>query len=330
MLMWAAWRGDAAAWDHQIIEFTDYSVFQSYAWGEHRRNFGWHPHRLVGADDGRPVAAAQVMVRRFPGGVALAWVPGGPVGSIAAWDSSFRSAIQRAAGGFQLYCRVNPTRPIAMDDVERMRTMGWRRPITPMLSGLSVVYAPAVDEATREASASRNWRHNLRRSRKHDHIATVWRTPSADDISLVYAAMQTHKGLPEQTSREAIASLLESFGDRCLVVRCDDSAGKLLAVRGALLFGDRGWDMLAAATSEARQVYATHATFWELMTQVAARGIAWYDMSGVDPVANKGVSDFKKGTGAIDLAYLGEWDWGSNALLRRVADRLVARRSRAM
>jgi lipid II:glycine glycyltransferase (peptidoglycan interpeptide bridge formation enzyme) len=142
--------------------------------------------------------------------------------------------------------------------------------------------------------------------------------------------MQNLKHLPPQITREQIVSLLGTFGDQCVLVRCDDAQGRLLALRGALTLGTKGWDTLAAATLEARKVYASHATFWELMRVCAERGVAWYDMGGIDPVRNRGVYDFKNGTGAAPLNYLGEWERASPTWLAPLAGRLVAWRSRGI
>ena len=88
--------------------------------------------------------------------------------------------------------------------------------------------------------------------------------------------------------------------------------------------------MFAAATPDGRNVYASHAAFWELMNQCEARGILSYDMSGADKMGSKGVYDFKKGTGGVDLEYLGEWDWATSSLLRHAANRLIKYRAGAM
>ena len=61
-----------------------------------------------------------------------------------------------------------------------------------------------------------------------------------------------------------------------------------------------------------------------LMKQCAERGVRWYDMGGVDPVNNRGVYDFKKGTGARALEYLGEWEWSTSKALGWGVSRLIA------
>jgi len=60
MLSWTLWRGDAAAWDASLLQFADYTIYQSSGWDEHKSHFGWMPHRLIATENGKTVAMAQV------------------------------------------------------------------------------------------------------------------------------------------------------------------------------------------------------------------------------------------------------------------------------
>ena len=330
VLTWTAWQGDAASWDGLLGNFPDGNIYQSYAWGEHRGRFGWMPYRLTATEGDRTLGMAQWLVRRTRFGVAMAWAPGGPVGNVVALGEQFRATSRQVIGARHLYCRINPLVERTALDVDGLKSTGWRQPEAPLNSPDSFVYVPTDDEPSRLALASGNWRHNLRRALKHRHAVEPWPNPDPEQIHAVYAAMQAHKGLAEQFSLAALKSIMEAFGDQCLVVRCMDTTGRTLALRGALLLGNKGWDILAAATPEGRKVYASHAAFWELMRQCAGRGVRSYDMSGADSVRAKGVHDFKRGTGARAVTYLGEWDWATSSLLRRMANYVIKYRARVL
>jgi hypothetical protein len=328
MLTWKKWEGSAAEWDENLLKFPDYTVYQSFDWGEHRGAFGWHPVRMICEDKGTIICAAQLLVRHLPLGMEFAWVPGGPAGDPAIWADSFPKALRNILGCRFLYCRVNNMRP---DDARETALLSrrWRKPEFRLHTGLSLSYAPSAAESDRLEKMSKNWSRNFRRSQKAGNAVRLWDSPDPDDMHAIYREMQDYKSLGEQFSRDALASILARFEGRCIVVRCDDSDGKLLSFRGALLFGDRAWDIFAASANAARKVYASHAAFWELMNRCAERGVTWYDMSGADPVRGKGVYDFKKGTGAEDLKFIGEWDTASFPGLRRIANLIVKWRIRA-
>ncbi|MFA7342835.1 MAG: peptidoglycan bridge formation glycyltransferase FemA/FemB family protein [Terrimicrobiaceae bacterium] len=329
MLTWKTWDGIGDEWDENLLKFPDYTVYQSFSWGEHRGAFGWCPVRMVGEENGSVVCAAQVLVRHLPLGIKFAWIPGGPVGAPAIWAGEFPKALQAALGCRLLYCRANNMRPDDPLEVQEMSAY-WRRPESCLHTGLSAAYIPAGSEAERVGRTSKNWGRNLRRAQKQGNTVRLWESPEPETMHRVYLEMQEYKSLGEQFSREALASILNRFGKQCVVVRCDDGDGNLLAFRGALLFGDRGWDIFAATSTVGRKVYASHAAFWELMNRCIGLGVKWYDMSGVDPERGKGVYDFKKGTGAEDLKFLGEWDTASFPLLRRFANFAVKWRIRSM
>lgn len=328
MINWHLWDGSAVAWDNQLQQFADYTVYQGHAWGEHRRQFGWLPIRLVATLEGNTVAMAQVLLKRYPLGVGMAWVPGGPVGDLDAWEDRLRRAIRKAAGVSFLVCRINVMKAHVDQEGIQLEKQGWCRSTTPLLTGLSLTYQPSLSEGDRQKLCSGSWRHNLRRSSKYGLKIYVWNDPDPDQMIGIYNEMQSYKQLAEQTSRDAIESLLLVFSEQCFLVRCDDAEGNMLAFRGALLMGNKGWDTFAAATPQGRKVYASHMAFWELMQQCAARGIASYDMGGADPVNNRGVYDFKKGTGAEDIRYLGEWEHSRPKILGAIAGRLIASKRR--
>jgi len=323
MLNWQLWEGTAEAWDQLLERFSDYSVYQSYAWGEHRARFNWRPLRLVLRKEDNISAMVQILIRNYPLNLGLVWIPGGPLGDIDFWDASLQRAIMVGAGVRFLYCRINSMRRHSAEEELKLTVRGWRKSAYPLNSGLSLAYKPMQNEDVRLKQSSSNWRHNFRRSAKRGLSVYLWKNPDPKEMMLAYISMQEYKQLKDQTNLEQIDSIVKAFKERCLLVRCDDENGNLLAFRGALVQGEKAWDIFAATTPVGRNMYASHAAFWELMKQCAVRNINWYDMSGVDPVKNRGVYDFKKGTGAQDLQYLGEWEYAKPSIFGILVSRVI-------
>ena len=67
----------------------------------------------------------------------------------------------------------------------------------------------------------------------------------------------------------------------------------------------KGFDILAATNSEGRKVYASYGVFWEIIKYFKLSKLKNYDLSGIDEINNKGVYNFKKGTGSVIVKYLG-------------------------
>ena len=333
MVVWRLLSRDEAAesWDKSLLRFEDLTHTQLFSWGEYRSAFGWQPYRWVASGaDGEIVAMMQGLVRTYPGRIGLIWVPGGPSGDIQYWNSELRQTLAETTGLSRLYVRISSNRPYRTEDVLMLRSLGWNRSSAPLLSGLSMMYNLARDEVLRVDSCSRNWRHNLRRSDKYGLSYHRWEAPDIETMFGIYQSMQDYKNLGQQFAREELVQMFDKLADHIVLYRADDENGEPVSLRGCIVFGDKGWDLFAATSVKGRKIYASYGLFWQLMRHCQEMGVRYYDMSGIDPVNNPGVYDFKKGTGAEPQEYLGEWDWAASPLLGAGANWMISRRKGAL
>lgn len=314
-------EGALADWDANLIRFQDYSYSQMRSWGEYRGCFGWHPYRWAAiTDTGEITAMMQGLLRKYPGGFGILWVPGGPVGDISVWNRELQRTIIETTGMKKLYCRIAPTRSYRAADALALKSQGWSRTYQPMLSGMSMLYRCGEDEQNRLKSCSGNWRHNLRRSQKFDLSIRLWAPPDIDIMSAIYNELQEYKVISEQYSCGELAKIFEIFGDKIVLYCCTDETGDLIAFRGCALIGEKAWDLFAATTVKGRNLYASYLLFWKLIEHCNHNGVVSYDMGGIDPHMNEGVYHFKKGTGAMEIEYLSEWEWATSETMRFAAN----------
>jgi len=314
------WRAvdDQGAWDKLYSEMGGGCYLQSWLWGEHRALFGWQPVRCAAfGDDQRPKAIVQFLVRRFPGKSGIAWVPGGPLGKLSIWRNELLSAVRVSTGLHHILLKANILRQACKEDEAALKAGGWRRSSHPLTSGLSLLWDLGASDEQRYSALSKNWRRNLNRSEKYGLQVEAWRSPYADQIAELYAEMEQLKGLEQQQSTRTIQSMIDLFGDRLLFYRCLDNDGNIVAMRACLHEEGMAWDLMAAAGTAARKTYATYATLWRLAQDCHHLGVKTFDFSGVDPQGNTGVWNFKRGTGASNITYLGEWEIASSEWLRR-------------
>jgi len=324
---WTTWEGTDREWDKVLTRLPHYSIYQSSRWGEHRKAFGWQPVKLVARRSGTITTMIQLQTRNYSRLAGLAWAPGGPVGDVTSCGPALRRAISENVDASFVLHRLNLARPHSDEDAFCLERLGWSTSRVPILSGLSLVYD--LVGSGDGASLSKNWRHNLRRAQKRPISSYLWANPSAVEMKNVYDSMLSYKGIEHlagQNTVESMHSLIELFGDDCLLVRCDDEDGNLLALRGALVMGNWAWDTFAASTPQGRKLYASYLAFWTLMECCRARGVLRYDMGGIDPIGNRGVYDFKQGTGAVPTRFLGEWEYSQPAMLGIIAGRRIAQR----
>lgn len=315
------------------MQFPDCTVYQSHGWGEHRSHSGWRPQRLVATEQGRTVAVAQVLIRRFPLGVALAWVPGGPVGPIEAWGAPFRAAIRQAIGVRRLYCRLNSMREYAETDAQAMLLAGWNRPRHPMLSGKSILLS--LDEAEDDWLRSIDAKHRYY-VRKSAAAALSWKHGDTaalrGDLETLTRRLSEEKGM-DLLGRNAGA--LESLGGsmpgavQILVGYLDGEpvTGCLVLVQHAKAHYEQ-----AATVGRGRDVSAAYCMFARLREILREQKVMQLDFGGINPEFDqaRGVDHFKSGFGGVGVRYLGEWDWAATPMLRFVANYMIKRRAGAM
>lgn len=160
MVTWEQYRGLADDWDGHVAALSG-GFYQTYGWGEVRRVAGWQPLRLLARRGGQVIAAASVLVKRKLG-LAVCWVPGGPLGASEVLDDEFRAALGSALGTKFIYCRISLLRADQENEAAFLSGTNWQRPRVAMSSGLTMSYALAGDEAERMKRTSGNWRHNLK------------------------------------------------------------------------------------------------------------------------------------------------------------------------
>lgn len=312
-------------WDKALVKFPDYTLFQTLVWGEYKRDFGWLPYRWVAYNgNGEVCAMMQGLLRRYPLDIGVVWAPGGPVGDISLFDKSFHETILQSIGVKRLYCRFFSNYRRQISDEMVLKSYRWTKAIFPINSGLSMRLI-VKDDVQMLREFSKNWRHNLRRSEKYNLTITQWGNPNIDEILSIYASMQEFKNLKQQYSRQELEKIFDKLGDAIVMYRCEDH-GELIGLRGCAVIGSKAWDLFAATSLKGRKMYASYALFWALIKHCRESGVQFYDMGGINPLYNRGVYDFKKGTGAVSVEYLGEWDWATSGWLRWVLNLAIWRK----
>ena len=329
-LDWTVWDGTASEWNNTIRHFDDMNVYQTSEWADHKSTSGWSVIRLVClADRARVVTAAQCLYRSGPLSTVVVWVPGGPIGDLGTVSSKFVGLLKSHLNTKLIYVRIAVMRPF--DDVtsRQLASYKWIKSAITIGTKSSLVHLLDAEASIRLTRCSSNWKRNLKRSSKIQSPPYIWHKPDSTSLSSAYQEMNDYKqieGVSLNRSAQDLQSAIDVFGDKLILVRSDDVDGNALAIRGALCFGDTAWDYIAITTPAGRKTYASHAVFWALAESCFQLGMHRFDLGGIDPINNRGVYDFKKGTGSFQVDYEGEWDSASPRWFRAVASRLISRK----
>lgn len=316
----------SATWNMNLARFPDCSPFQAFEWGQYHKPLGWRPiHYAALTKTGEVSAMCLGLLRRLPARTGFVWCVGGPIGDIAAWDA-LPAAILAGENLSRLYFRVRCDRPRRAGDALFLRKKGWTPSSFVMGSSMSMELNLAADPQSLLAGFSRNWRRSLRQAQDEGLVVKRIADPDVEEIRRVYAEMEENKQLPEQFSREKLASLFRHAGEDFVFLRCEDRDGRMVAFRGAWIVGNRACDYVAAANADGRRMRASFLVLWELLRHCRERGVVHFDLGGIDPCDNPGVYHFKRQTGAAEVEFLGEWDWAQPPVLKWVGNWAIGKR----
>lgn len=311
-------------WDNLVCSFDEYSVYQGFKWGEYKKACGENIARILGKHDDEIKVMLQCVVKTLPFGCGYVWVPGGATGDLSYLNNEFKKFIRETLNIKFFVIRASFERAIKDGDIQLLQQNHWHSAMIRINSGLSLLLNLQLSADEREKNLSSNWRHNLKRSKKFDMKIEPWGDCTQDKFSRIYAEMNQFKKLNIGDSFVQNFDLLSKYLAKDLILlKCCGSDGATLSLRGCFKLGNKAHDLLAATIPPARKMYASQVLFWKLSEVCQDQGITTYDLGGVDPANNQGVYNFKKGTGAKEVKYLGEWELTNFPPLRWVMNFLI-------
>lgn len=329
MIEWVDWpeAGTATGWDEALSALPDHTVFQAHAWGEYKRRAGWKVLRGHVVIDGAPKGMAQCLVRELRiARVAIAWIPGGPAGDIAA-RVHLGQALRQRYRRWALCLRANFMAERRAIDEDALRETGWSRAQVPVGQAVTFHADLRLGIEARQAALHGNWRHNLKRGGQHGISVEPWPDgASLEPVYAVYREMSALKDVPIAMSLDELQALRAAFGRNLTLASATDRAGAVLAIRGFARIAARAQDIIAAVARQGRVVYANYPLTWELLRIAVEQGVHVYDLGGADAAGATGVYNFKRGLGGREVTMIGEWEWTTSRLARWGLNRAVARR----
>ncbi len=323
---WKIFEGGDSDWDDLLKQLGQVCVFQSSRWARHKSSTGWSATRIV-KKAGASQIAIQCLVRKGPFGIAMAWAPGGFAGDLLLADNYFASSLKDLLAVRFLYIRFGMMIEFSSSDASLLVNAGFRNSKDPIGAKQSMLLSIHSDQEVMLSAASSNWKRNYKRSLRIPSSPYVWNNASPYQLEAAYQAMDEFKkveGVKLHMSASDIRSVQECFGHDLVLIRMDDENGKLLSVRGALVQQSTAWDFIAVTTPDGRKKYSSHRTLLALAQECARRGCSTLELGGIDPEKNKGVFDFKNGTGAQITTYLGEWETAHPSRIRPIISRIIS------
>jgi lipid II:glycine glycyltransferase (peptidoglycan interpeptide bridge formation enzyme) len=331
---------EAQDWDQLVVATGRAHIVQTRAWAELKAMTKWDARRFLLRDDrGERLGLAQVLTRRLPLGVTVAYAPRGPLVApehLSDAITALRDALasERCAS---LLC--DPEVPADQDLRRALERAGIRRSPVYVQPGRTLLMDLGRDPEELLGAMKKKTRQYIHKAERAGVV-----TEETKDLDRFLAVLRVvaERDRFALHSRAYFERLLSAFGDRAQMLMArvgDDDSGAMLLAR----MGDRAWELYggwSGAHDEARPFYLLK---WRAMLRMRAQGARRYDMWGLtersgdsadarsssDPLA--GVENFKLGFGGEIAEWIGAleipvrpmlyplWQFGARRRLARSA-----------
>lgn len=323
MQTWEIYQGDATTWNEKVSKLDNFTLYQLFEWGEAKKSTNWEVLRLSSSSFDCMV---QGFLKRLPFSCALLWIPGGINGNLQSLNTKL---LAKLIGVRFLFVRASFNTESKILEHTLSQTK-WSKSKITLNTGLSMMIDPTRDEDELRKQMGKNWRHNLNRSLKKEIRVERWSEIDSTDLVKIYKEFESMKSLGEQFNTTFLKDLIRTCQNRIIILRAFDGENNFLGLRGMMHHQTKAIDLFAITTDQGRKLYASYKLMWEIFKVCKELNISSYDFSGIDPINNKGVYNFKKGSGAHPITYAGEWDTSNIALFSRLFNFLLYMRTLLM
>jgi hypothetical protein len=337
---------DRSQWQLAVRPFADYSYRQSRAYGEHlaAKRGATSEHVAIRCGD-ETVALADVRIKRLPMiGGGLAYISGGPLvrrldspdDALERLDLSLEALVAEFVHGRGLTLRV--VAPIGLPEENeavagRLQAAGFVR------AERGKHYRTVLLDVDRPAdeirsSLHRHWRRHLNGSERNDLEVTFGTEPDRFEvIARMSEALRARKGFELDLDARFYADVQRDLDEEDrLVVGLVMKDGTPVAGNITAIHGDAAVYLVGASTEAGLENKAGYLMHWRTIELIRERGVPWYDLGGIDPVANPGVTSFKLRTNGVDVTAAGPFEMSPTGVRARVsgwAERAYLRAKRA-
>jgi len=337
---------DPVAWNDCIGQLGGGHLLQSWEWGEIKRRYGWRPVRLIWRQGGRPVAAAQLLLRSAARGLTLAYCPRGPLlswGEPGLVNQILTDLPQLAADAGAFSLKIDPAIPLGEENLESqslaqsapgsqiqaaLRAGGWRFSPEQVQFRNTLVLDIRPSEEDLLAGMKQKTRYNVRLASRRGVKVRQGGMGDLDMLYRIYAETSLRDGFAirdREYYRMVWGTFIEAGLAQPLIAEVESEA---VAAVIPFRFHKTVYYLYGMSRGLHREKMPNHLLQWEAIRWAKQHGCTSYDFWGapdnLDPEDRMyGVYRFKEGFGAQLIRTVGAWDFPLRPVLYALYHRLV-------
>lgn len=253
-------------------EHPDAHVLQCGTWGSLKAEFGWSPLALE-----RSGAGALALVRNFPLGLQLAYIPRGPVGD---WVPDLVSSLDNALrdrGVFALV--IEPDGALASEERQTLLSRGFRETRQTIQPRRTLVVDLSPDEDEILGRMHQKTRYNIRLAGRKGVTVKPWADVEGFSRMMNTTGARQEFGVHSPEYYRLAYELFHPRGECELLVA--EFEGTPLASLMVFARGRRAWYFYGASTEIERNRMPTYALQWAAIQWARSRGCLSYDLWGI-------------------------------------------------
>ena len=312
----------AEEWDSYLLNYPEVHVLQTNSWGELKSAFGWKPIRVA-----KNKVGVQILFKKLPMGLSVAYIPKGPVGEQTA---DFWSEIdQICKNNNAIFLKIEP-------DAWESSSNGFFQnlpefiPSEPIQPRRTIVIDLNGGEDDWLGRMKQKTRYNIRLAEKKEIKVALSSNIEAFYTLMLKTGERDGFGVHSHAYYQRAYDLFNKKSQCALLLA--EYQEKPLAGLMVFFCGHRSWYLYGASNDEERQRMPTYLLQWEAMRLAASKGCTLYDLWGVPDFDEEaleanfeqkseglwGVYRFKRGFGGQLRRSAAAWDRIYKPLLYKI------------
>ena len=310
---------DRNSWNDFVSSFDGPAILQSFEWGELKSKHGWLPIRLAIEDNGKIVAAIQILKRKIPYiNYSMFYAPRGPVldcANIMAFDFLLEAVEVEAHKHNAISFKIDPQ---VFENDERVKNLlksrGFRYKKQNVQPRTTIIVNLEKDLEELLLTFEEKTRYNIRLSgKKGVMVKEASDDRGVDEFYEIYkeTAKRNNFLIHPKSYYKNIKTCLVDRGLANIFI----AYHRDIPIAGVFTFnfGSRSWYMYGASLNSSRNIMPNHALHWHIIKWAKEKGFKNYDLFGIpsNPTQTHplwGVYRFKKGFNGDLIKYIGVYD----------------------